>query len=105
MNSTINDMLICLQANLDEKDSAIKLTHRLTWGDKNGFALGLGWMMNTYNGERYIYHDGHTGTGFNTHCIFYPEKKTGFIIIVNDNISQDKVRGIEEAIKAEIDRQ
>ena len=42
MNSTINDMLIYLQANLDEKDSAVKLTHELTWGGKNGFALGLG---------------------------------------------------------------
>jgi CubicO group peptidase (beta-lactamase class C family) len=104
MNSTIDDMLIYLQANLDEKDRAVKLTHELTWGDKNGFALGLGWMMDTYNGERYIYHDGHTGIGFNTHCIFYPRQQIGFIIIVNDNISQDKVSAIEDAIKEELDK-
>jgi CubicO group peptidase (beta-lactamase class C family) len=103
MNSTINDMLIYLQANLEEKDHAVKLTNRRTWGDKNGFGLGLGWMMDIRNNERYIYHDGHTGTGFNTHCIFYPEQKLGFIIIVNDNISQDKLRDIEDAIKADID--
>ena len=104
MNSTIDDMLIYIQANIAEKDKAIKLTHQLTWGNKNGFALGLGWMMDNYNGERYVFHDGHTGIGFNTHCIFYPKQNVGFIIIVNDNISQDKVSGLEDAIKAELDK-
>jgi CubicO group peptidase (beta-lactamase class C family) len=104
MNSTISDMLTYIEANIIEKDKAIKLTHQLTWGKENGFALGLGWMMDTYNGERYTYHDGHTGIGFNTHCIFYPKQKLGFIIIVNDNISQDKVSGVEDAIKADLDR-
>ncbi len=104
MNSTINDMLIFLQANIDEKDKAIHLTHQLTWRDKNGFALGLGWMMDTNNKERYVFHDGHTGTGFNTHCIFYPKNKIGFIIIVNDNISQEKISDIADAIKTAIDK-
>jgi len=66
--------------------------------------LGLGWMMDTNNNERYVFHDGHTGTGFNTHCIFYPKKKIGFIIIVNDNISQEKVSDIADAIKTAIDK-
>lgn len=104
MNSTINDMLIYLQANINESDSAIKLTHQITWENKDGFALGLGWMMGIFNGEKYIFHDGHTGTGFNTHCIFYPRQKTGFIIIVNDNINQDKVSEIQTSIKAELDK-
>ncbi|MBS1738448.1 MAG: beta-lactamase family protein [Bacteroidetes bacterium] len=105
MNSTINDMLKFLEANILEKDKAIKLTHQLTWGDKNGFALGLNWMMDTNkNGERFIFHDGHTGIGFNTHCIFYPKQKSGFIIIVNDIIDQDKVSELEKAIKADLDR-
>jgi CubicO group peptidase (beta-lactamase class C family) len=105
MNSTINDMLKYIEANISEKDKAIKLTHQLTWGDKNGFALGLSWMMDTNkNGERFIFHDGHTGIGFNTHCIFYPKQKSGFIIIVNDIIDQDKVSEIEKEIKAGLDR-
>lgn len=105
MNSTINDMLKFVEANISEKDKAIKLTHQLTWGDKNGFALGLSWMMDTNkNGERFIFHDGHTGIGFNTHCILYPKQKRGFIIIVNDITDQDKVSDIEKAIKTDLDR-
>ena len=36
MNSTINDMLNCIQANLSEEDKAIRLTHQLTYGKENG---------------------------------------------------------------------
>jgi CubicO group peptidase (beta-lactamase class C family) len=104
MNSTISDMLIYLQANIEEKDSAIKLSHQITWGNKNGFALGLGWMMDASEGEKYIFHEGHTGIGFNTHCIFYPEQKIGLIIIVNDNASQDNVSKMGDAIKAALDK-
>jgi hypothetical protein len=97
-------MLTFLEANLAEKDKAIKLTHQRTWGNSKGFAIGLGWMMNqTDTGERYIYHDGQTGIGFNTHCIFYPESKIGIIIIVNDIIDQDKVSGLERNIKLALD--
>ena len=37
MNSTINDMLKYIQANLSEKDKAIRLTHQLTYGKEKGF--------------------------------------------------------------------
>lgn len=105
MNSTINDMLKYIEANLFEKDKAIKLTHQLTWGKKDGFGLGLGWMLNNEsNGERYIYHDGNTKIGYNTLCIFYPGEDLGFIIIVNDTISQDKVGELENNIKKVLDK-
>ena len=105
MNSTINDMLKYVQANLSEKDKAIKMTHQLTYGTKDGFGLGLGWMMdNDGNGERYIYHDGNTKIGYNTLCIFYPGEDAGFIIIVNDITSQDNVGQIENNIKKVLDK-
>jgi CubicO group peptidase (beta-lactamase class C family) len=105
MNSTLRDMLQYVAAQIAQKDPAIKLTHELTWGDRNGFALGLNWMMNTNaRGERYIFHDGHTGSGFNTHCIFYPRQKKGFVVIVNDVIDQSRVAQVEEAIKEELDK-
>jgi Beta-lactamase. len=105
MNSTVNDMLKYIEANITEKDKAVKLTHQYTWGDKKGFALGLNWMINTDKyGERFIFHDGHTSIGFNTLCIFYPKQKTGFIIIVNDIIDQNKLSDLEKSIKADIDR-
>ncbi len=98
MNSTVNDMLKYLEANLSEKDKAVKLTHQLTWGKPDAFGIGLGWMMDTENGTRYIYHDGNTKLGFNTLCLFYPVKKLGYIIIVNDNISQQRVGDVENDI-------
>lgn len=106
MNSTINDMLKYIKANLSMKDKAIRMTHKLTYGKDKGFGMGLGWMMdNNSNGERYIYHDGNTKIGYNTLCIFYPNKSLGFIIIVNDTVSQDKVGELENNIKQALDRQ
>src|ERR1700722_7462880 len=104
MNSTINDMLKYIEANLSEKDKAIKLTHQLTWGKKDGFGLGLAWMIDTDNGVKYIYHSGSTRIGFNTLCLFYPGKDYGVIIIVNDNISEQKVGDIENKITAELEK-
>jgi CubicO group peptidase (beta-lactamase class C family) len=105
MNSTINDMLKYIQANLSEKDKAIRLTHQFTYGNKNGFGVGLSWMMdNSSNGERYFYHDGNTKIGYNTLCTFYPTEDLGIIIIVNDTISQDKVGEVENNIKKALDK-
>jgi CubicO group peptidase (beta-lactamase class C family) len=100
MNSTINDMLKFIKANLSADDKAISLTHKLTYGKENGFGLSLGWMMdNDEYGERYIYHDGSSKFGFNTFCVFYPNKNAGFIIIANDTSSQENVGQIENNIK------
>lgn len=100
MNSTINDMLKYIKANLTNSDKAINLTHRLTYGKENGFRLGLGWMIDKdSNGERYIYHDGNTKIGYNTFCVFYPDKGLGFIIIANDTTSLENVGQIENNIK------
>lgn len=104
MNSTINNMLKYIAANLSEEDKAIKLTHQLTWGRQDGFGLGLEWMMDDDSkGKRYIYHDGNTKIGYNTLCILYPGDHLGFIIIVNDTIGQDKIRELENHIKNELD--
>lgn len=99
MNSTVRDMLKYLQANLTEKDPAIKLTHQLTYGKPDGFGSGLAWMMDTDStGARYIYHDGSVRIGFNTLCLFYPQKQLGFIIIANDTVDQAMVGEVENNI-------
>lgn len=102
MNSTVDDMLTFLQDNMEEKDPALKLSHQITWGSAKGPAMGLAWMMDTDQEGRYIFHDGHTGIGFNTHCIFYPKQKLGLIIIVNDDVGQDKVWEMGEEIMADL---
>jgi hypothetical protein len=55
-------------------------------------------MLDLENGVKDFYHDGHTGIGFNTLCEFYPSEQLGFMIVVNDNIGQDKVSDLETAI-------
>lgn len=105
MNSTINDMLKYLKANLEEQDPAIKLTHQPTWKNADDTGVCLGWMMDTdYKGTKIIYHDGHTGIGFNTMCLFYPGKNLGYIIIVNDNISQQRVTDLQMHIQQALDK-
>lgn len=99
MNSTMSDMMKYLAAQLTKADPAIKLTHQLTWGDHpKDFAIGLNWMFDLEDGVKDWYHSGHTGIGFNTLCEFYPTEKLGFMIVVNDNISQDKVSQMENDI-------
>jgi len=96
MNSTMNDMLKYLQAQLTESDPAVLLSHQLVWGtNPKDFAIGLNWMFDLEDGVKDYYHSGHTGIGFNTLCEFYPTEQLGFMIVVNDNISQDKVSQLE----------
>jgi CubicO group peptidase (beta-lactamase class C family) len=99
MNSTMDDMIKYLKANIEEKEPAILLSHQPTYTDTDGSGIGLNWMFDVKNGERYYYHSGHTRLGFNTICVFYPKEQLGFMIVVNDNISQDKVSALEEKIK------
>jgi len=99
MNSTMNDMMKYLRAQIDESDPAIKLTHQLTWGNNpKDFAIGLNWMFDLEDGVKDYYHAGHTGIGFNTLCEFYPAEGVGLMIVVNENVSQDKVSQLENDI-------
>jgi len=99
MNSTMADMMRFVEENLAERDPAIRLTHQLTWGDPNGFALGLNWMSDQYKDERRFYHSGHAGIGFNTLVALYPREQLGIVIFVNDDIDQDRVSEAERAIR------
>jgi CubicO group peptidase (beta-lactamase class C family) len=100
MNSTMNDMMTFVGENLAEQDPAIQLSHQLTWRDSTGFAVGLNWMSNLYNGERYFYHSGHTAIGFNTLCTLYPREQIGIVIFVNDDVDQDRVSEVERVVRA-----
>jgi len=100
MNSTINDLLTYMEANLKLTDKAVELTHQLTYGKEDGFGMGLGWMINTdERGVRYFYHDGNTKIGYNTLCVLYPADAYGIVIIVNDTIDQRQVGELENIIR------
>jgi CubicO group peptidase (beta-lactamase class C family) len=103
VNSTVHDMLKYIRANLAEKDPAIKLTHQITYDDGKGNVLGLNWMMgkDDDDGTPNTYHLGQTGTGFTTLCVFYPSKQKGYIIFVNDMISQGRLFDLLHRIQQE----
>ena len=103
VNSTVHDMLKYIRANLAEKDPAIKLTHQVTYDDGKGNVLGLNWMMgkDDDDGTPNTYHLGQTGTGFTTLCVFYPSKQKGYIIFVNDTISQGRLFDLLHRIQQE----
>lgn len=99
ITSTVNDMLKYIQAGVEEKDPAIKLTHKTTWKDADGSNIGLGWMLGTdERGEQYIIHTGHEGTGYNALCVLYPKRRTGIIILVNESTGQDRVAELKETL-------
>jgi CubicO group peptidase (beta-lactamase class C family) len=101
--STTNDMLKYIEANLSEKNQAIKLTHQRTWTESDSFSLGLGWMIGgESNGDHYIYHDGNTRVGYNSICIFYPKDNLGIVIMVNETNSLSKIGDLANEIKVKL---
>lgn len=98
INATMHDLLGYVKAQLEERDPAIRLSHQLTWGDPNGFAVGLNWMFNTEHGTRYFYHDGNTKLGFNSLCTIYPARQLGVFVIANDVQSQEKIGKMENTL-------
>ncbi|UOQ52314.1 serine hydrolase domain-containing protein [Hymenobacter cellulosivorans] len=100
MCSTPADLLTYVQANLAEKEPAVKLAHQPAWGT----SIGLGWMLDQDpDGQRRIFHNGHS-IGFNTRCVMYPAEQTGVVVFVNESISQTRVTEMEEYLKQELSR-
>jgi hypothetical protein len=103
INSTVNDMLKYIRANITETDPAIKLAHQVTYMDAQGDTIGINWMLRKdENGGRAIFHSGQTGVGFTSLCVFYPEKNMGFIIFVNDLLSQNRLFDMEDEMRKNI---
>jgi CubicO group peptidase (beta-lactamase class C family) len=101
--STTNDMLKYIEANLSEKNQAIKLTHQKTWTEHDDLSMGLGWMIGgKTKDDQYIYHDGNTRVGYNSICIFYPKDNLGIIIMVNETNSLEKIGDLANEIKMKL---
>jgi CubicO group peptidase (beta-lactamase class C family) len=103
INSTVHDMLKYIAANLDEKDPAIKLTHQVTFDDGNGTVLGLNWMMGKDDDRTtYISHGGQTSAGYTSLCVFYPHEQTGYVLFVNELISQSRLFDLVHYIRQQM---
>ncbi|WP_158800127.1 serine hydrolase [Pedobacter sp. L105] len=102
MNSTMSDMQKYMVANVMGKDPAIKLAHQQTYLHPNGTGIALSWMCGESNGKRFYYHSGQTGLGFTTLCAVYPSENLGFMILVNEKMSEDNVSDLRDTIKEAI---
>jgi CubicO group peptidase (beta-lactamase class C family) len=83
--STTSDMLQYLKFHLDEKNEVVALSHRVTKGNINDFAIGLNWQEKiTEKKHKKIWQSGGT-FGFSSYCVIYPELKIGIILLTNES--------------------
>lgn len=84
IKSNVSDMLKYMEYQLQEKDKAVKLTHRIIYGDIDNNAGGFHWAIGkTWNWDYYWRVDGGTN-GFRSFCIMYPEYDFGVILLSNE---------------------
>lgn len=84
MKSTAADMLSYLQYQLQDKDEAVKLTHRILYGNIDDNAHSFQWEVGkTWNWDYYLRGDGGTN-GFRSLCVMYPDYGVGIILLSNE---------------------
>ncbi len=81
IKSTLPDMLKYAQWQMEERDPAVKLSHKATYSDGN-YASGLNWQMLEEGGRRVIWQDGAI-PGYASFCILQPEAKLALVILSN----------------------
>lgn len=89
IRSTTHDMLLYIQQQLDPRNKAAQLSHKLTYGDLNK-GTGLNWGVMTTKTGRHLQwsHDGGTD-GFTSLCMIYPELHAGIVLLTNNGDHTD----------------
>jgi CubicO group peptidase (beta-lactamase class C family) len=99
LSSTPADLLRYAAANLAERDPAVRLAHQPTTTLPEGYAVGLVWRLATdASGQRSIYHSGRF-PGYHIWLACYPGQDAAVVVLVNDNISQDRVTALGEQLR------
>lgn len=84
ISSTTTDMLKYMAYQMDEKNPDVMLSHRPTNGTPENGAIALNWKVNlTDKGIRKFSHTGGS-LGFSSYIVFYPDQKTGIILLANE---------------------
>lgn len=94
---SIREMLRYAALQLDERDSAVALSHRGTWFtlDRKTW-VGLGWIVSELpGGGRQLRYSGGTW-GFASTILLFPERKLGLVLLANNasDTAQDRLGGI-----------
>lgn len=83
--STTSDMLEYLKFHLDEKNEVVALSHKVTTGNINDFAIGLNWQEQiTSKKHKKIWQSGGT-FGFSSYCVIYPGLNIGIVLLTNES--------------------
>jgi serine-type D-Ala-D-Ala carboxypeptidase/endopeptidase len=94
------DMSHYVAAQLDERDTAIALTHQPSWGNPDDNAVGFNWdVTTTLDGVRRLFASGGT-FGFASFIDLYPARHTGIVVLANRDapMTQAELQGISEHI-------
>ncbi|MCG7754190.1 serine hydrolase domain-containing protein [Flavihumibacter cheonanensis] len=98
--STIPDMLQYLKFHLDETNEVVALSHQVTTGDINQYAIGLNWQETiTSKKQKKIWQSGGT-FGFSSYAVIYPELAIAIVLLTNqaDNTAQTELGHIADKI-------
>lgn len=91
LRSTPEDMMLYLQANLEEKDAAIRLSHATTFQSGKYNSLGMAWhKQQSLSGDELIWHNGGT-YGFSSFMGFMKAKNCGVVVLSNSGNNVDAV--------------
>ncbi|MBU7578056.1 MAG: hypothetical protein KAF40_08355, partial [Flavihumibacter sp.] len=94
------DMLQYLKFHLDETNEVVALSHKVTTGDINQYAIGLNWQeILTPKKHRKIWQSGGT-FGFSSYAVIYPELAIAIVLLTNqaDNTAQTELGHIADNI-------
>jgi D-alanyl-D-alanine-carboxypeptidase/D-alanyl-D-alanine-endopeptidase len=84
ISSTTSDMLKYMAYQMDENKADVMLSHRPTNGKPENGAIALNWKVNvTDKGVRKFSHTGGS-LGFSSYIVFYPDQKTGIVLLSNE---------------------
>ena len=103
--STTADMLRYLKFHLNEKNEVIALSHKVTTGDIDDYAIGLNWQEQLV-AKKYkkIWQSGGT-FGFGSYCVVYPDLNIAIVLLSNesDQLTQGKLEEIANKIFEKLD--
>lgn len=104
LRSSLADMLVYTKYQLEEKNAAIAMSHKPTWGSLENTAVGLVWFTKTnFDGKTEIWESGGT-IGHSSFVVLYPERNLGIVILTNQSGSQaqDGISDMSETIYNEL---
>ncbi len=85
ISSTAKDMMVYMQANMEEKSPAYKLVHQVTFSENEKQQTAYAWVVTSLkNGTQLIWHNGQTA-GASSFCGYIPE--TGTILVLLSNMA------------------